>query len=124
MSYYYNNNRENGEALGFMIIVFLILIPVLPAGDLGLYFAKQLSSEPMVILNIICWICFVGMYAIVLLYIAVKILYSLHISILIFLVYAQGIILSFIINDTEVAKFTPIVVKVITSVVNFLISPA
>lgn len=121
---YNRSTREDGEVIGFILIVFVILIPVIPAGDIGLYFAKRISEKPMVILNIICWAGFVGIYSMFLLYIAKNILYSLHNAILIFLVYAQGIIFAFAINDTKLAKFSPIVVKVITNIFNFLTSPA
>jgi len=121
---YYNDDREGAEGAGFLIVIFIILIPVLPAGDIGLYFAKQLSNKPMVIVNITCWIGFIVIYATLLFYIVKNILYPLHISIVILLIYAQGIIFSFIINDTEMAKFTPIVVEITTKIFNFLTSPA
>ena len=123
MSYDCNTTtKEDMEGLGFFIMIFIILIPVIPAGDVGLYCAKQISEKPMVIMKILFWLGFIAMYSMLLLYIAENILDSLHVSILIFLVYFQGIIFAFLINGTEVAKFSRIIVLIITSIFDFLTS--
>ena len=123
MGYY--DDRKQMEDLGILLIIFVILIPVIPAGDIGLYFAKQISGgKPIIILNIIFWVISIYFYYKFLLYVAQEFLYSLHYSIIILLAYIQGIILAFMIHDTKFDKFSSIVVKFVTAIFNFLTSPA
>lgn len=120
MGYY--DDRKQLEDMGIGLAIFVLLIPVIPAGDVGLYFAKQISAKPTIILLIICWIGFIVLYAKFLLYIMEEFLYSLHKTIVIFLVYLQGIIFASKLNGTEADTFSSIVVKFVTVVFNFLTS--
>ena len=122
MGYY--DDRKQMEDLGILLFIFILLIPVIPAGDIGLYFAKQVSDKPTIILNIVFWIGFVYAYYRFILYVVEEFLYTLHYGIIIFLAYAQGIIFAFMIYDTKLNKFSSIVVKFITLIFNFLTSQA
>ena len=120
MGYY--DDRKQLEDMGIGLAIFVLLIPVIPAGDVGLYFAKQISAKPTIILLIICWTGFIVLYAKFLLYITEEFLYSLHKTIVIFLVYLQGIIFASKLNGTEADIFSSIVIKFVTVVFNFLTS--
>ncbi len=121
--FYYNDDGEDGgAAAGLVIIMFIILIPFIPAGDVGLYVAKQITSKPMVIVNIIFWVGFVVLYGMLLSYIAKNFLQTLHKVTLIFLAYLQGIIFAFIVNEAGIATLSGAIVEITTNIFKFLIS--
>lgn len=124
MIIFLNDDPESDKLVGFMILIPILLIPVIPAGDIGLYFVKQFSDKPIVILNIVFWAGTIGIYALFLLFIVRKFLHFLNVSTLLFLLYAQGIILSFIISNTGAGKFSTFVVEITTAIFDFLTSPA
>ena len=121
--FYYNDDGEDGgAAAGLVIIMFIILIPFIPAGDVGLYVAKQVMQKPMVIVNIIFWVGFVALYGMLLSYIAKNFLQTSNKVTLIFLAYLQGIIFAFIVNEAGIATLSGAIVEITTNIFKFLIS--
>jgi len=121
---YYYNSEEAGEGLGVILIVILVLIPVIPAGDIGLYFAKIVSDQkPIVLVNILAWVVSIGIYGAFLLFLFF-LLDRIPLFIRILLLYAQGIYFAFVVSETEMAKWSPYVVNVSKAIYRFLMSPA
>jgi len=116
----YYDDRKQLEDIGAGFMIFIFLIPVIPAGDVGLYFAKQISDKPTILLLIICWFGFIVMYAKFLLYIIEEMFYSSHQVTVIFFIYLQGIIFASKLNGTEVDTFSSTVIKFVTAIFNFL----
>jgi len=124
MSYYDEDEDGNGgEVLGYAIVAFIILTPVIPAGDIGLYLASLImEGKPIVIVNILFWVGFVALYGslLFLLSFILKLRWWLSIP----LVYAQGIYLANLIKDTPYNHFSHIVANGWQIVYTFLMSQA
>ena len=119
----YQEDEDGGEVLGFAIFAFIVLTPVIPAGDIGLYLASLImEGKPIVIVNILFWVGFVALYGslLFLLSFILKLRWWLSIP----LVYAQGIYLANLIKDTPYNHFSHIVANGWQIVYTFLMSQA
>lgn len=53
---------SKGVAIVIMVIAFVVLIPVLPAGDVGIWVASLFDEQTPKIVYITFWILFNGVY--------------------------------------------------------------
>ncbi|SFV57309.1 hypothetical protein MNB_SV-12-695 [hydrothermal vent metagenome] len=111
MSYYDDRDRDNGGLL-ILIVGFILLFPLVPAGDIGLCVAKiliewfMISEDKSDTFMVISFLLFMGGYAFLLYRLYKTVLSSLHIVLVIFLYYIQGIVFNFLIIETKCAWFS------------------
>jgi len=120
---YYDEDEDNGEGLAFLIMAFIILTPVIPAGDIGLHLASLImDGKPIVIVNILFWVGFVGVYGLLLFFISslLKLRWWLAIPI----VYTQGIYFANLIKGTQYNHFSHIIANGWETIYTFLMSQA
>ena len=109
---------------GIAIILFILLLPVIPAGDLGLAFAASLGKHTSLITYIIFWFIFAGGYGAFLIYIVGGVfLQDFGTFIRIVVYYTQGVIFSYMVAPLEGALVSPTLVKVFDAIGSALFSP-
>jgi len=88
-----SNKNNSNEGIGLLIILFFILTPIIPAGDIGLYLVRKYD---LWWLSVISWAFFMIVYFIILLYIKKLLFNSIPNLLIIVLAYIQGVAFSFL----------------------------
>ena len=87
---------------GILIVLFIILFPIVPAGDIGIAFAASFGENTTVIAYILSWLFFAGSYGAFLLYVVGGILlkdYGTFVRVVVY--YVQGIYLTYFVAALE-----------------------
>lgn len=114
--------RSDEMAIGFAIIAFIVLLPVLPAGDIGLYIVSLFNKDFPKIVYIVSWLGSVYLYyRLFLLEIRFLAKYFRFIGRnYILIAYLQGIVLSYILEFYNLAIVSKITVKLVSGFVGWL----
>jgi len=107
----WDDDDNNGGGLGLLIFATIVLLPVIPAGDMSIYFINTYIENAPNIVYIIGWPLFGAIW----LYVCWKIitLFVERLWLIILLIYIQGIALVFLIEDTKYAGWSNTAAKLL-----------
>lgn len=110
--YYYENN--NGGGLGLIILVSIILIPVIPAGDISIYLIDNYYKDAPNFVYIFGWLGFSFSWG----YLWFKLLSKMfdNFWIVIAMLYLQGVVFICLIAQTKYAAYSKYVYSFLHSI--------
>ena len=112
-----------GEAMAYLMYLFVLITPVIPAGDVGILLIKLVTNEhPRIIYLILAWVFSVWIY-----FLFLKAIYNLmenYIPYFVFIIFAyiQGIFFAGVLVAQGNAVFSKYVINVVAVIYGLLSS--
>jgi hypothetical protein len=111
------------ESLWYLFYFFIIITPVIPAGDMGVYFINEITEgKPMIWMLIASWLLSVVVYGYILIWIWTILSDYMHSFFIVILGYAQGVALAFVVENLGYSTFSSLVTGFTEKVFTFLTS--
>jgi len=101
MGYYYYDDDDNGGGAGLAIVIFILIIPIIPIGDISIYLVDAYTSNTPNYVYIISWLLLTLSWSFLFFFLTSKFISNIGVQIGLF--YLQGILFSLLIGQSKYA---------------------
>lgn len=107
MGYYHDDDNDSGEGLAIIIAVTILLMPVIPIGDLAVYLVDAYTVESPNYIYILSWVTLAFSWSFLFFMLVSKYIESFAIMVTLF--YLQGFVFAVILGTTKYAWWSNII---------------